>query len=445
MATQQFFYDNNIRSWITQIIRVFSNFTVEYGLDANGNQMYSRVPVIWGDSSFNAATILRLNSENVMPSAPLISIYVSNLKYTRERIQDPTFVDSRTVRTREYDEETGKYLNKQTNAYTVKKLMPVPYNLVFKVDIVTSSTNQKCQLLEQILPLFNPAMEIQKNDNYYDWESLSIIEIKDVNYSNRTIPVGQGSDSLYDIATLEFEAPIWMSLPAKVSKMGVIFKTVMNIYQNDPQLSNMILGTPQVVTFNNYGVYLQNGNLRILNQNVQSPNSSLYGTPLDWSGILMAYGNIIPTISKIGLTFDNSNDEILGTISINANDSSILTYTIDPSTMPSNTISNISGIINPPSPITPTIGDSYLLTGDIGPYWPYENSNIPVVNGYANTNDIIHYDGNVWSTIFSSENNVGNINYVWDSNGNVQYQWNGNIWIRGWNGPYDSSSWRLIL
>ena len=89
--SSQYFYDQNIRKWILQIIRLFSEYTVTYGLDASGNQLYSTVPVIWGDSTFSAATILRLNSENVMPSFPMISIYVSNLKFDRPRTQTPTF------------------------------------------------------------------------------------------------------------------------------------------------------------------------------------------------------------------------------------------------------------------------------------------------------------------------------------------------------------------
>ena len=42
--------------------------------------------------------------------------------------------------------------------------MPVPYLLNMQVDVWTSNTDQKLQLMEQILVLFNPALEIQHND-----------------------------------------------------------------------------------------------------------------------------------------------------------------------------------------------------------------------------------------------------------------------------------------
>ena len=373
----QYFYDANIRKWILQIIRVFSNYTVQYGVDDAGGQLYSRVPVIWGDSTFSAATIIRLNSENIMPSTPLISIYISDLKYERERTQDPTFVDSKSVRTRQWDATTGAYIPAQANAYNVKRFMPVPYKLSIKVDIVTSNTQQKLQILEQILPLFNPQMEIQKTDNYLAWESLSYLELSDTNWSNRTIPVGQGIDSSYDVATLSFFTPIWMSLPAQVNKMGVIFKVINNISDLASE-NDLVLNTRQIVTFNQYGIYLNNNNqIFILNQGVETANSSpindsLYGTPLDWSGILGAYGKIRPGVSQIGLTYDHYAPEILGTITIDPSNSTILLYNVDSSTLPVNTLPEINEIVNPqligPGYGLPVanIGQSYLLTEDYG-------------------------------------------------------------------------------
>jgi hypothetical protein len=472
--SQNYFYDQNIRKWLLQIIRLFSEFTVAYSLDSNGNQLYSTVPVIWGDGTFSAATIARLNSENVMPSFPMISVYIKNLKFDRPRTQAPTFEDTLSVRTRQWDANVGAFLPQQANAYNIKRFMPVPYQLSIAVDIVTSNTQQKMQILEQILPLFNPALEIQRNDNFLDWESLSYLELQDVTWSNRTIPVGQGNDSSYDVCSLSFEAPIWMSLPAQVSKMGVIFKVIMNINETT-DLNDLVIGTRQVVTFNNYGLFVNNGQIQVLpqvaNSNVThpdgpdafwnasdsisssnlanvSPQPFFYGNPLDWTGVLDAYGAMRPGVSMIGLSYNNSDDEILGTITIDPTDSTILLYNANIATLPVNTLPSIITVVNPEN-VAPgyglsnaNIGDSYLITSPIGSEWPYDTGNS---NASANTNDIITYTGNSWVTTFSASSNTGNIQFVFDDTTNLQYQWNGNIWIRGWNGPYDSSSWRLIL
>ena len=466
--SSQYFYDQNIRKWILQIIRLFSEYTVTYGLDASGNQLYSTVPVIWGDSTFSAATILRLNSENVMPSFPMISIYVSNLKFDRPRTQTPTFQDTLAIRTRQYDANVGAYLPAQANAYSIKRFMPVPYDLQVKVDIVTSNTQQKLQILEQILPLFNPALEIQKTDNWLDWESLSYLELEDVTWSNRSIPIGQGSDSSYDVCTLTFHAPIWMSLPANVSKMGVIFKVIMNIEGTaTSDLQDIIFNTRQVVTFNNYGLLVNNNQIKIYQQSntvngllpdvpdafwdvtQNSPNTAVfYGSPLEWTGILATYGNLLPGVSMIGLSYDEGPNEILGTITIDPIDPTILLFNANTATLPSNTLPAITSIVNPEQ-IAPgyglanaNIGDSYLLTANIGSSWPYDTVNS---NASANVNDIITYNGNNWVTSFNASNNIGNVQFVFDNSTDLQYRWNGNAWVRGWNGPYDAASWRMII
>ena len=53
------FYDGQIRRYITQVIRLLSNFSVKY---SDGTLV--RVPVLYGDSDRQAAHILQDNSEN---------------------------------------------------------------------------------------------------------------------------------------------------------------------------------------------------------------------------------------------------------------------------------------------------------------------------------------------------------------------------------------------
>jgi hypothetical protein len=155
----QFFYDQQIRRFLLQFARVFSNFDVEYGANQAGQGPGSdadtlvRVPVRYGDSSRQAQTILQNNSANDMPSTPMMSFYVTDLKYDRPRMQEPYFVDNIRVRQRTYDTATDTYETTQGNAFTIERAMPVPYEMTINLDIWTSNTNQKMQLLEQILTL----------------------------------------------------------------------------------------------------------------------------------------------------------------------------------------------------------------------------------------------------------------------------------------------------
>ena len=102
---------------------------------------------------------------------------------------------------------------------TVERLMPTPYTLEMTADIWSTNTDQKLQIMEQILMMFNPSLEIQTTDNYVDWTSLSVVELENVNFSSRSIPVV--TESEIDESQLGLKTPIYISPPTKVKKLGV--------------------------------------------------------------------------------------------------------------------------------------------------------------------------------------------------------------------------------
>jgi hypothetical protein len=220
-ANPMFFYDEQIRRFLLQFTRIFSNFQVEYGRNEEGTaHTLVRVPIRYGDSSRQVQTIMQNNSASFMTSVPMMSFYISGFDYDRPRMQEPYYVSNIAVRQRTYDDVTDTYETTQGNAFTIERLMPVPYKLTLKLDIWTSNTNQKMQLLEQIVVLFNPALEIQSTDNYLDWTSLSIVELESTQWTSRSVPVG--TEDPIDICTMTFTLPIWISSPVKVKKLGVV-------------------------------------------------------------------------------------------------------------------------------------------------------------------------------------------------------------------------------
>ena len=70
----QYWYDQQIRRYILQFIRLFDSFQIKTGTKSTSDsESYIRVPVRYADMSRMVAHILRHNSENVMNSAPFIS------------------------------------------------------------------------------------------------------------------------------------------------------------------------------------------------------------------------------------------------------------------------------------------------------------------------------------------------------------------------------------
>jgi hypothetical protein len=464
MAGPIFFYDEQIRRFLLQFARIFNNFEVEYGRNEEGtNHTLIRVPVKYGDWTRQAQTVVQNNSAGFMPSVPQMTFYISGLDYDRPRMQEPYHVSKIAVRQRTYDEATDSYEVTQGNAFTIERLMPVPYKLTIKLDIWTSNTNQKMQLLEQMLTLFNPALEIQSTDNYIDWTSLSVVELESVQWTSRSIP--QGTENPIDIATLTFALPIWISAPAKVKKLGVVERIVASVFDANGDASNavmdndLLLGSRQVFTPYNYQVLLIGNKLQALRpaQVVDQPNTSL--TPADsptsnllWSAVIGDFGVIRPGISYITLEQEDGT-EVTGTIAFDPTDDRFLLYSINPDTIPSNTLSAVTAVIDPlrsgpgAGLVAAAIGQRYLLTEATGNQDGYAEAwagvgGQPLV---AEANDIVEYDGQRWIVSFDSENSPDNIQYVTNITTSIQYEWTGTTWIKSYQGLYPGGTWSLVL
>jgi hypothetical protein len=386
------FYDGQIRRYLTQIVRLFSQFSYK---DGKGNIV--QVPVTYGDLSRQVGSILRDNSENKIPSAPRMAVFITGLEMDTARLSDSSYVNKMNIRERAVDANGVEYLRKEGKNYTVERLMPTPYNLSVNVDLWTTNTDQKLQILEQIFMLFNPSLEIQTTDNYIDWTSLSVLNIENINFSSRSIPTG--TESEIDVATLGLKTPIYISPPVKVKKLGVITNIITAIFAEDgleiniddsayaqslvkqatifdgvdavpsklPGKREALTSETTLVTtsHNNYDLIFLNGVAKLLGKGVVGAET--------WTGYLKS----IPEVFESGITelrLQRSNGyEIIGTVSINTFNETELIVNIDPDTLPDDTyIEGRTGIdyIIDPLKFNPESKHSesprILLLGNIG-------------------------------------------------------------------------------
>jgi hypothetical protein len=454
----QFFYDQQLRRFLIQFAKIFSNWYVTKGKDPSGNPILVRVPIMYGDSSRQAATIIADNSASNLPSAPLITYYISGLEYNQRWTQDPTFVDKINVRQRAYNSETQTYDTTQGQAFTVERIMPVPYTLRINVDFWTTNYNQKLELLEQLGTLFNPALEIQSTDNYIDWTSLSAVFQDGLTFSSRSIPQGTGNP--IDVMTWKFYMPVWLTAPAKLKKMGVIHKIIASIYTGaaleDMQNDEFLLGTRQKITPYGYKVLLINNTLQILpaDQPFNPPNSDLDNptnpsTALYWSSLLNVYGTVRPGISQIWLQNPYMTTDIVGTIVPDPLDDRLLIYNIDPDTLPQNTLDPVYSVVNPltsgpnsglPGPIN---GVRYLIVEDVG---APGSSTVAWGNLVAAANDIIEYSSSLGQWVVSFDSNAStSVEYVTNLTTNIQYRYINGAWMKSVDGWYDQGDYSIVI
>jgi hypothetical protein len=497
------FYDGQIRKYLVQLLRLFSNFSY-----ATGDGTKTQVPVLYGDLTRQVSSILRDNSENKIPSAPRMALYITGLEMDRDRTSDSSYVNKRHVRERAPD-GAGGYTDQAGKQYTVERLMPTPYKLTVNVDIWSTNADMKLQIMEQILMLFNPSLDIQTTDNYLDWTSLTTVMMDSVNFSSRSIPVGIDSD--IDVAQMTFSTPIYISPPAKVKRLGVVTNIVTSIFDGDGyyDFEQMLQGTNlftvagatapyvdgdeqnEVVDtgkFPNDGdgvltprtqktrtvtpvvnnpiqerVLILNGEIQLLDNGL--PSTTTWSTYFE-----LLPGNYRAGLSIMYLRRPDITGLVAGRITINSIDETKLVIDWDRDTLPSNdTIqgparnanqySSIDFIIDPLryDPTTAkTPGQRLLLLGSIG-----STSNTDGADAWKNTdnsdfvagaNDIIEYDGTNWYIVFDASADKLIYNdvvittlYTTNLNTGVQYYWDGDQWLLSVDGEYAKGDWTINL
>jgi len=477
----QHFYDAQIRRYIVQFIRMMSNFSYVTGKNSKGVAETLQVPVKYGDMSRQVAQIIKKGSENTLIAAPQISCYIQDLVYDRNRMQNPYHIDKKHIREREYDEVSQQYTSAPGQSHTIERIMPTPFELTFKSDIFTTNTDQKLQILEQILVLFNPALELQTTDNFLDWTSLSFVELTNVNFTSRAIP--QGIADEIDVATLTFRTPIWLSPPAKLKKLGVVEKIVASIFKDDSgdiDIDSLLpknLISKQSYTPGGYGLLLLGNKITLLGstssddtthasnrENKVFESQTQYGSKINWLKLEALYSQKIQNgLSQIKLqqsaTTVNGDDiivEVTGTVAIDPQDEFTLLFTVDSDTVPTNTLDPVDAVINPLTfnPSSAANGTRYLLTEDIGSN-ETELANRSVWGDVvASANDIIEKESGVWVKRFDADlddstvdSTYTTVQYVTNLTTGVQYKWTGSngFWVKSYEGFYQPGSWSITF
>lgn len=446
-----------------------SNFAYK---DSKGNLV--QVPVRYGDMTRQVAQILKKNSENTLPNAPFIACYIKDLTFDRARVQDPTFISKIQIRERAFDEAGQEYLNTQGSNYTVERIMPSPWMITFAADFWTTNTDMKLQLWEQIAVLFNPSFEIQTTDNYIDWTSLSVLEYDTQTFTNRAIPPGTADE--IDISTMTFKAPVWITPPAKVKKLGIITKIISNVFTTaqgtikdlyDKETAAEMFGSISpdaqvVVTPGNYDLLVLNNNAKLIKSNSQGDEIDLINNVncIPWKKILDLYpGKFRAGLSQLRFS-QPGGDEVVAYISLNPSDDYTMQTNIDIDTIPSNTIisgrGTVDAIINPETfnpPDNIIAGTRYLILDDIninnqindpGYDGPDAWKNLDNTDFQAYANDIIEWNGTNWNIVFNSQT-ANSVIYITNSYTGTQYKFDDGYWSKTYEGVYDNSLWRLIL
>lgn len=211
-----YFYENQIKSYLLQFCNIFAGLKVKTGKGESGQPEFITVPITIGSRDRVVAAIQAGNTQNKPFSLPIMAAYMSNISLS------PTRKGIGVVDKRVYLPAGGIYPD---DLRTVTRVMPVPYMMTTQLSIYASNTDQMMQILEQLLVLFDPVLQIQTSDSAFDWTKITTVELVGIT-NEENYP--SGIDKRVIQWSLDFEVPIYISVPIDV-KDEMVRKIVIQI------------------------------------------------------------------------------------------------------------------------------------------------------------------------------------------------------------------------
>jgi hypothetical protein len=253
------FYHKQIRNTVIAFGTIFNNINIKR-LDSSGNPLQNiRIPLSYSPKEKFIArleqnTDLTGDDSTVAITLPRMAFDISGYAYDASRKLN----------------KNQKINQVTTNADTTKlntQYMPVPYDVSFELNVFTATSDDGLQIVEQILPYFQPDYTVTMiiDKDYMDTKRDIPFILESVDYEDSY--QGALTDRRRIIYTLKFTAKVYLYGP--ISSSAVITKVSADLYTDtadqSPSRSERVTVTPNPTSADKDDVYTYTETLEFFN------------------------------------------------------------------------------------------------------------------------------------------------------------------------------------
>lgn len=211
-----YYYHEIIRKTIISFGTLFNNLNIRHNDSAGNSYSEMKVPLAYGPSQKFLARLEQQSDLNkpVQTTLPRMSFEMTDISYdsTRKAGVTQTF--------------------KSSDGTNIKKVyMPIPYNIGFELNILSKLNDDALQIVEQILPYFQPSFNLTVDLVSSIGEKRDIPVILD-NISFQDDYEGDFSTRRALIYTLRFTAKSYLFGPVSDTTDGLIKKVQVDVSSN---------------------------------------------------------------------------------------------------------------------------------------------------------------------------------------------------------------------
>lgn len=202
------YYAGQLRRISIQFAALFAEMQVSVGKNDNPDRQTNliTVPVKIASADRVVASIKANNTQNTPLRLPAMAITLTNMELAYDRFKGTKQISRKVVF------PVGSSL--PDGGEVVYKFMPMPYYVDFNLAILTSNQNHMQQILEQIMMIFTPDIQIQTSDVHLDWSAITTAEL--IGLDIEETPEDADQHTLQ--SNLQFRVVAYISAPADVRK-----------------------------------------------------------------------------------------------------------------------------------------------------------------------------------------------------------------------------------
>ena len=243
ISLENYFYNSQLKRSFVQFMAIFSGLKVSIGknkFDSATNLI--EVPIVYGSRDRVVSYIFQEQTQNKMLRLPTMSAAMTSIRLSRDRLAGQNQIR------KEVKVRRGGTIPDDLVQHSMLK--PVPYEVTMELSINTSNTDSQLQMLEQIMLLFNPSLQIQLSDVFGDQTAIMEVEMQDVNL-DENYPAGNDERIISSALTFTYI----MNLSGPVDLRDEIIKEIKVRFGNIDEFGiNVNSGDidPFVISANNW-------------------------------------------------------------------------------------------------------------------------------------------------------------------------------------------------
>lgn len=199
-----YYFDKQLKRYCTQFMAIFSSLQVKVGASADLPSRLIKVPVVYGSRDRVVAWIKGDQTQNKPLRLPTMSAYLRSIAQAPDKRKGVGVVRRNTVAL-----NNGQPFPNNVGVY--HQIQPIPYRAVFELCVFASNQLQHHQIMEQILILFDPSVQIQSSDDPLDMTQITTVELTNINWEEN-FPAGIDRRVIQSI--LYFEVIFYLGGPA---------------------------------------------------------------------------------------------------------------------------------------------------------------------------------------------------------------------------------------